>query len=300
MSYQNQTKQLYRILHLVKHFCTHDVLHVSKIAKTYNVSSRTLSRDMQKIAKIFPLENSHGKWRLNKGDFYTFTNNLNHILMSAFAKNIDIEIACFDKSNSSMHEVAFAIEYHKLPKVLGENIIDALHNEIQCSFTYVKSTKDTSQRVVDPIRLYTEKSRWYLIARDYKDDKVKTFLLSNIQKFKTTKENTTLTKAMLDEADNIKNVWSSGLGKKTLVKLYVKPEASLYVVDVKLHHTQEIIDRHYDGGLEVHCTITHKLEILPAIKSWLPHVYIIEPKWLWEDLMRDLEFYKDEDWKMDI
>jgi predicted DNA-binding transcriptional regulator YafY len=300
MSYQNQTKQLYRILDLVKRLCTHEVLHVSKISKTYNVSSRTLSRDMQKIAKVFPLENNHGKWRLHKEHFYTFTNNLNHTLISSFAKNIDIEIACLDKSNSSMHEVEFAIEYHKLPKELGEKIIDALHKEVQCSFTYVKSTKSTSQRQVDPIRLYTEKSRWYLIARDYKDDKVKTFLLSNIQQFKITKKSITLTKAMQIEADNIKNVWSSGLDKKTLVKLHVKPKASPYIEDIKLHHTQEIIDRHYDGGLEVHCTITHKLEILPSIKSWLPHVHIIEPKWLEEDLMKDLDSYRDENKKVVI
>jgi len=299
MPYTKKKDQFFRQLRIIRRLYALESLKVSQIALEYNVSARTLTRDMKSISTVIPLRNTHGTWCIDTELLATHESPLNLTLLKSFAKNVDIDISCFEFSNLDDTKVNFAIEYKQLPKHLGESIVSALQEEKICTFLYVKPSEKT-QRRVDPIKLYTENSRWYLIARDYKDDKVKTFLLSNIEKFKVTDDDITLTQAMLDEAEAIKSVWSSSLGEKTLVKLYVKPEASAYIVDVKLHHTQEIIDRHYDGGLEVHCTITHKLEILPTIKSWLPHVHILEPKWLWEDLMRDLEFYKDEDWKMDI
>ena len=105
---------------------------------------------------------------------------------------------------------------------------------------------------------------------------------------------------MLDEADSIKSIWSSSSADTHRVVLSIDPSIAGYIEDIKLHKTQEIVDRHYDGGLEVHCTITHKLEILPTIKSWLPNIHIIEPKWLRDDMMRDLEYFRDEDDKMVI
>jgi predicted DNA-binding transcriptional regulator YafY len=254
---------------------------------------------MKKISSVFPLVKSRGKYSL---DIETLTQNsqeFHFVLLSAFAQNIDIDTLCIEKSNIAPSKVAFAIEYNKLPKLLGEKIIDALKKECRCQFTYTKPDS-SSQREVDPIKLYTENSRWYLIARDYKDDKIKTFNLTRIKKLQILDTPISLSAEMKTEADNIKSIWSSGSLAGQKVILYVKPNAAHYINDIKLHKTQEIIDRHHDGGLEVHCTVTHKLEILPAIKSWLPNVHIIEPKWLWEELMRDLEYYKDEDWKMDI
>lgn len=121
-------------------------------------------------------------------------------------------------------------------------------------------------------------------------------ILSKIKHFKHLKgQASTLTQKMIDNADDMKSIWSSMGEKTTLVKLYVKPEIAHYIRDIKLHKSQIIADEHYDGGLEVHCTITHKLELLPQIKYWLPRVHVLEPKWFWEDLMSDLKIYDDED-----
>lgn len=159
--------------------------------------------------------------------------------------------------------------------------------------------KEISKRRIDPVKIYTESGRWYVIARDYKDNKIKSFNLRKIQKFKQEIENTTLTLEMREIADGMKSIWSS-TGEGMLVKLYVQPEISQYIKDIKLHKSQFIYDTHHDGGLEVHCTITHKLELLPQLKYWLPRIYVLEPKWLQDELMSDLEIYKDESVRFDI
>ncbi len=299
MPYQKQEQQIFRQFRIIKRLYAFEELQGSLVAKEYAVSSRTLLRDMRKISTIIPLINKNGIWLLDANALTATTTQLNQTLLSSFAHNMQIELSCLDKTNLSKDKVSFAIEYSGLPKYLGEMIVQSLEKELCCSFRYVKP-KESSQREVDPIKLYTENGLWYLIAKDHKDDRVKSFHLSKIEAFKQLDLPTSLTPDMLREADEMKSVWSSADKENYLVKLYIKPSIAHYFSEIKLHKTQGVSDRHHDGGLEVHCHITHKLELLPVIKSWLPHIYILEPAWLSEELMSDLEYYGDEMRNMDI
>ena len=33
------------------------------------------------------------------------------------------------------------------------------------------------------------------------------------------------------------------------------------------------------------------MEILPIVKYWIPHIYVLEPKWIKEIVEKDLEEY---------
>ncbi len=288
-----------RILAITKRLYALEKLQSSKLSVEYDVTTRTIHRDMVKISKSIPLLNDFGIWRLDIEGLGLEDVSLQKALLFSFAQNMEIDIACLEKSNANKENIAFAIEYKHLPKNLGEQILKAITQEKQCSFSYVKE-EGTSQRNVDPIKIYTENSRWYVIARDYKDDKVKHFHLHKIKNFQVSSRKTTLTPNMQKEADNIKSIWSSTGESEVLVKLYVQPSVAHYIKDIKLHKSQTIYDEHHDGGLEVHCTITHKLELLPHIKYWLPRVYVLEPKWLHDEMMRDLEIYSHESDRLDI
>lgn len=295
MPYLKQKTPTKRILSLVKRLYALEKIQSSTFSLEYEVSTRTIHRDMLKISETIPLINDFGTWRLDVKALGKKDTSLHNALLSSFAQNMEIEIACIEKSNATKENIAFAIEYKYLPKKLGEQIIKCIEEEEKCLFTYEKDN-ETSQREVDPIKIYTENGLWYVIARDCKDDKVKYFNLSKIKYFKQLKgQGCMLTQKMIDDADNMKSIWSSMGEKATLVRLYVKPEIAHYIRDIRLHKSQTIADEHHDGGLEVHCTITHKLELLPHIKYWLPRVHVLEPKWLWEELMSDLEIYSDED-----
>ena len=297
MAYQKQKTPIPRILDIVRRLYVGERLSAGVVSVEYGVSSRTIHRDMLKIAQSIPLQNSNGIWSLDRSALSKGEDDLNHILLSSFARNLEIEVECLERSNLSSEKISFAIEYKNLPKKFGEALAASLMNDEKCGFVYLKS-EGSSERVVDPIRIYTENGRWYLIARDYKDDGIKYFNLDKIRNFRRIEEKQTLTPEMIAQANNMKSIWSSTGKESFRVVLYVKPEIAGYIRDIKLHKSQTIEDEHYDGGLEVHCEITHKLEILPQIKYWLPRVHIIEPKWLRDDLMRDLEVYRDEEGKM--
>lgn len=300
MTHQKQREQKIRLIQLIRRLYNFEELVATIVAEAYALSPRTITRDMHLIAEQIPLHNERGKWSLDIQALDRDTSDLSHTLLHSFAHNVQIDASCLHNNSLKASRIEFAINYANLPKILGEKILDGIDQERRCSFLYIKPST-TTQRVADPIRLYTQEESWYLIARDYKDDKVKTFLLQKIEQFEILDTSTTLTEDMKREADKIiNNIWHSSNSSVALVKLYIKPHIAYYIERKKLHTTQLIVDRHYDGGLEIHCSITNKLEILPAIKSWLPHIYILEPRWLRDSLEKDLLVYKQESLNMDI
>ena len=174
-------------------------------------------------------------------------------------------------------------------------MMHSIDRECKAKFTYQKSEGST-YRTVSPIKFYTANGRWYLLAKDDKDGIVKTFYFGKISNFTSLDDIANgLTSQDIKLANEKQSLWSNSNGQAFTVRLYIKPDVAEYFRDGMLHPSQDIVDEHCDGGLEVHYRITHKMELLPKIKSYIPHVYVLEPKWLWEELMRSLEFYRDED-----
>jgi len=299
MLYQKQKVPYYRILKIVQRLYNLEDISSKVIAQEFTVSVRTIHRDMLKINEVIPLVNNLGVWNLDTEKMSKNIDLLPYSLLASFAQNIDIDIDCLNLTDVIQESVSFATEYKDFPKYLGEKIMQCINDNNRCQFTYRKEN-GFSNRIGDPIKFYTENGRWYLVLRDYKDNKVKTFLLNKINDFKQIKdEYRSLTSNMIKEASTFQSVWFSGVNKPIKVKLYLKPEMSHYR-DIKLHKSEVIYDEHHDGGRETHYIITHQLQILPAIKSWLPNVYILEPKWLHDMLMEELQEYQDSDKKIDF
>ncbi len=282
-----------RILQLIKRLYALETIRPSKDASLYGVDPKTITRNLQEIATVIPLINKRGLWSLDLEALKIDRQSLDLTLLRSFASSVHLDLSCFDLYSVSKDLVSFAIEYKNLSKALGEAIVEAMQKQRSCSFVYSKP-KSQSSRSVDPIRLFTQQGEWYLIARDHKDGKLKTFRLAKIEYFKIKDEKFHLSSKLKQEAANFKNVWSSSGAKKISVTLYINAFAAKYLKESRLHHSQKIVEEHYNGDIEVECLITHKLELLPAIKSWLPNIQILEPKWLRDELIKDCtQFLKD-------
>jgi predicted DNA-binding transcriptional regulator YafY len=300
MPYSQSKEQLFRILKIVKRLYALEELKISQLALDYAVCTKTIRRDLQNIAKIIPLQKRKTIYSIESKQQTNSHNDFQFNLLSAFASNADVLLECFDKENLNEDKIAFAMEFNHLSKQLGEGVMKAIERGCKCQFLYKKSDS-SSTRIVSPIKLYNSKERWYLIAKDDKDAKIKSFYFGKIYDFTAlTDVSTTLTSSDIKEANEKQSIWSDSHNSEELVRVYVEPYIAEYILDGSLHKSQRIYDEHYDGGLEVHYTITHKMELLPQIKSYMPHIYVLEPKWLHDELMHDLDFYRDKDLKMDI
>ncbi len=298
MNYSKNKAPVQRILSIVKKLYAQERLFTSKLAKEHNVSTRTIHRDMQKISEVIPLANHFGKWWIDDRRVDSNT-SFQHELLQSFAHNANIDYFCIEKSNATTDNISFAIEYGRLPKKMGEDLLKAIKSETVCTFMYKKGS-DTSQRAVDPIKIFTENSRWYLIARDHKDNKLKHFNLQNIRQLTNTDTPIDIAPEIRKKADTMVSTWSSPDNEPVAIRLYIEPSIASYIKDIKLHKSQTIEEKHHDGSMIINCTITHKMEILPQIKSWIPNVFIIEPAWLREEIIEDTKKYLEQNGDFDI
>jgi len=88
--------------------------------------------------------------------------------------------------------------------------------------------------------------------------------------------------------DNSISIWFQENTPPFEVKLYATKYSAKYFKRRPLP-TQVIEKEYNDGSIEFSIKITHDMEILPIIKYWIPHLYIIEPQRLKEDLKDDLD-----------
>lgn len=291
-----------RILSIVKRLYNFETINTKDASTLYEVSARTIARDFKSIGKTVPLKNHNGNYSLDTSGQHPLGDELNYHLVSSFAHDMKIKASCIDKANFSKDIVSFAIKYEKLPKELGLKILGAIKRNKKLTFDYKKSKDDITSRSVSPVKILIDSTSgsWYLVAIDDKSHEVRKFTLQKIKNFKESNIDFILSDDEQKAADEIKNVWHSSNHETHTIRLYIEKEVAPYFSDIKLHHTQTIEGRDMDGGIEISCVITHKMEILPNIKSWLPHIFILEPKWMKDELLESVKIYQDKNKLIDI
>ncbi|MCC5919690.1 MAG: WYL domain-containing protein [Cyclobacteriaceae bacterium] len=142
-------------------------------AEDYSLSQRTFQRYIEQIESIFGIEiryNYHiKKYEITEED----------AMQTRLLENFDIfrisEIGAKMKNSLAFEErEAYGTEHiYKLKKAIEADHV--------CAFDYHKFTDEQAEsRLVDPLFLKEFKHRWYLIANDKKDNKIKHFSLDRI------------------------------------------------------------------------------------------------------------------------
>jgi predicted DNA-binding transcriptional regulator YafY len=172
-------------------------------------------------------------------------------------------------------------------------MIESIEKRLQCRFDYTDKNGKRTRRTVSPAMLYTEKGRWYLIANDEAKNQVRVFAFANIDRFEVLPgEKSTLNEERIRHISKRASVWQSDDAEPFEVTLWVDTSVRRYLEEVPLHPTQTLVELHADSGDAVYAyRITHPMELLPEIKSWLPHIRILSPKSMQKTLQEDLRTY---------
>lgn len=147
-------------------------------------------------------------------------------------------------------------------------IMHALEKKEQISFKHSSYWKEPKDVTVQPLGLKESKNRWYLAARDLKDQRVKTYGLDRVADIKFTGQKFTPPKDF-----NIHNLFKNSIGviignedeKPEEVILKFTHEQGKYVKSLPLHSSQEVItdcEEEYRVKLKVYLTFDLEMEIL--------------------------------------
>ena len=87
-------------------------------------------------------------------------------------------------------------------------------------------------------------------------------------------------KLMLDESVNI---WFTEK-RDTKIVVRIDQEIAYYFKNQKYLPLQKITKEHKNGSLTVEATVCHHMEAIPTILRWMPHIKVISPKKLKEEV----------------
>ena len=264
---------------------------VEELAKEFNVSVRTIQRDIKERLIYMPIKKegdhycmeSYALGKLSFKDINSFailsgikslypslsnefiTDILNMKLNSAYL----IKNQCFEDISSKQE--------------LFENISAAIIKSSPISFIY----KD-KQRVVNPYKFVNNSGIWYLLADE--GDKLKTFGFSKIFNFLWEDD----TKNFIPKKEfteiitkNHTNWFSNELIEVTL---QINNIAKEYFFRKEILTNKKIIEENDDFFL-LSTKVSYDDEILKLVKYWIPYIKITSPLYLKEKLENTLKEY---------
>jgi predicted DNA-binding transcriptional regulator YafY len=95
-----------------------------------------------------------------------------------------------------------------------------------------------------------------------------------------------------NQINQSQDIYIASPEEKTEVVLKVSPAVAHYFKRRDLLPNQ-VIDKELDSGeLIISSKVAHDLQIIPLIKYWMPHLQVISPKEIHEQVITDIEKYQ--------
>ncbi len=245
-----------------------DTLHIG-------FSKRTLQRDIKEIRNVFGIDIEYSKSNTGYYISQSETENMNfQRMMEAFDM--------FNSLNLAQDLTPF-IHLEKRRPQGTENLYGLLHaikNRLQIKFTYQKFwEEELSQRLVEPYALKEFKNRWYIMAKDSKDNNIKSFALDRLKNLEITNLN-------YQYPDNYSieqsyrycfGIISPNDEEPQDIILSFDPFQGKYIKTLPLHDTQQVlVDNDEEMKIKLKLCLTH--DLVMELLSFGDNMKVIEPK----------------------
>ena len=197
--------QIDRLFQIVLILLNKKTITAKKLSEHFNVSIRTIYRDIEALSfagiPIYSLRGKNGGIRLLESYILDKSllsskeqNEILYALESLKASNYpDVDEVLkklnliFNKSSDYWIEVDFS-RYGSNDNTLFNNIKKAILNSQAIKFTYFNTNGETSQRTVNPLKIWFKEKAWYLFAYCQKKNEIRQFKINRIKNLTLTNE----------------------------------------------------------------------------------------------------------------
>lgn len=249
--------------------------------ENYDVSQRTFQRDVQEIASIYNIEIAY-----NRGQ------NLYEITHDAYDDRTEQLIESYEMINAlklsgqySHHMVLEKRRPAGTEHLLG--LLHAIKNNTEVTFNHEKywDDDDIQVRHVQPLALKEARNRWYVVANDTRDGKIKTFGLDRISELDITRQKFTPQTGF--HADTYFQysfgVINEHLPPQKIILSFSKGEAN-YIKSLPLHHSQQLISED-DQATVFKLYLYPTYDFVMELMSFGKEVTVLEPLGLREEIV---------------
>ena len=278
-----------------------EALSVKELAKEFGTSERTIQRDFNERLVSFPIYQENKKWKMQEGFRVEKTKSLEDEIVLDIIQKITEGIG--GKFSTKAHKLLSKIKNEDFnpiyTKLNIEDISDRFADikviemaikekkEVEISYDYEKYELYTT--TIQPLKIVNFEGFWYLVA--LRNDILKKYYLKNISNPKITDKTFKTDDKLTTILDESISIWFQRDIEPFEVKLFADKSCAKYFKRRPLP-TQKIESLDADGSMEFSIKITHEMEILPIIKYWIPHLYVIEPEWINKILDEDIDKFK--------
>lgn len=251
----------------------------------FNVSKRTFQRDLEDIRSIYNIDIQYDFSRRVYYIDFDKLSEINERILEAFDTFNALNIA--DRLSDYIH-------FEKRRPQGTENLYGLLHaikNRIQVSFSYQTFWDDKiTHRTTEPYALKEFKNHWYVLAKDLKDKKVKSFALDRLSELEIKRK-----KIQLPNDFNVNEHFKYCFGivspndlepQEVILSFY--PFQGKYIKTLPLHESQVILEDNEDELL-IKLTLFITLDFLMEILSYGNNVKVIQPVSLIEKVKKTYE-----------
>ena len=203
----------------------------------FDINKRTFNRDINAILDLFEIEIVYSRNR--KGYFIEATEENYSAIKLKETLDLFSSIKIIDNDK---HIISFEKRKSKGIEHIY-SITTAIKDSKTLSFKHKKhNDTETSQRSVSPYQLRESQGKWYLVAKDEKDNKIKTFGLDRMSLLQV--ENTLFNSPKDVDFDKMFS-YSFGVintNNPESIKIQVFGAQALFIKNYPLHQSQKIID----------------------------------------------------------
>jgi predicted DNA-binding transcriptional regulator YafY len=255
----------------------------------FNVSKRTFKRDIDDISSLYNIEIKYDFSRKVYFIEFDHPQEINERILEAFDTFNALSIS--DRISNYIH-------FESRKPQGTENLYGLLHSikhQYEISFLYHKHWEDDdSVRSVEPFALKEFRNRWYLLAKDNKDEHIKTFALDRLSELVITQRKFNLPEnfSVPEYFKNCFGIIKPGNEQIKEVILSFDPFQGKYIKSMPLHETQVILQDNDDElliKLDIYVTHDFIMELLSFggdVKVIKPNSLISEVKSMYNNALK--------------
>jgi predicted DNA-binding transcriptional regulator YafY len=291
-----------------------------ELADEHGVTERTIRRDIEALQEAgFPLYDDRvdGRkvWRLVEGYKQRLTQSFTLAELSAlyFGRNMmsflggapfasDLESA-FDKIREALPARSLPYlariqdlfsarpdpfkDYSQKQDVIA-GLVDAILHQRQTRIHYFSfNSKKTKDYTIDPYRLVYYRGGLYLYAHAHEYGEVRTFAVERVQKIEVLESGFQIPKDF-SVSEYARGAFGIAGGRPVAVELVFAAEMAGYIRERVWHESQQMEERS-DGSVVLRLEVAPGWELKAWVKGFLPHVRVVEPASLRDEIAEELE-----------
>jgi predicted DNA-binding transcriptional regulator YafY len=178
-------------------------------------------------------------------------------------------------------------DYSKKQDVIAA-LIDAILHQRQARIAYYSfNSRRTKSYEIDPYRLVYYRGGLYLYARAHEYQEIRTFAVERVQQVEVREAGFEMP-ADFSPSDYARSAFGIFGGRAQAIELRFAAEIAGYVRERTWHESQSLADEP-GGGVRLTLEVAPSFDLKAWIKGFLPHVQVVRPQSLREEIARELE-----------